>query len=132
MERPEYVPPAWLTTPATPGRARPLSVPVSSLDATIDVTLWSPDDDDSDSVPLPLMVVHDGPEYDERAALTHYLAAGITAGWLPRLRAALLSPGVDRNQAPKRVSRKLAPPMSCGRSRLSSTGRTSSLSRPTG
>jgi hypothetical protein len=71
-------------------------VPVSSLDATIDVTLWSPDDD-SDSVPLPLVVVHDGPEYDERAALTHYLAAGITGGWLPRLRAALLSPGVERN-----------------------------------
>jgi enterochelin esterase-like enzyme len=97
VERPGYVPPAWLTAPATPGRARPLSVPVSSLDATIDVTLWSPDDDDSDPVPLPLMVVHDGPEYDERAALTHYLAAGITAGWLPRLRAALLNPGVERN-----------------------------------
>jgi enterochelin esterase family protein len=96
VERPGYVPPAWLTAPATPGRARPLSVPVGSLDATIEVTLWSADDD-SDSVPLPLVVVHDGPEYDERAALTRYLAAGITGGWLPRLRAALLSPGVHRN-----------------------------------
>jgi enterochelin esterase-like enzyme len=42
---------------------------------------------------LPLLVVHDGPEYDTRAGLTQYLAAGIAAGRLPRLRAALLSPG---------------------------------------
>lgn len=46
---------------------------------------------------LPLLVVHDGPEYDERAGLTGYLGAGIRAGRLPRLRAMLLSPG-DRNR----------------------------------
>src|SRR4029077_5164739 len=42
---------------------------------------------------LPLLIVHDGPEYDMLASLTTYLAAGIAGGWLPRLRAALLAPG---------------------------------------
>jgi len=37
--------------------------------------------------------VHDGPEYDTLASLTRYLSAGIAGHWLPRLRAALLSPG---------------------------------------
>jgi enterochelin esterase-like enzyme len=46
---------------------------------------------------LPLLVVHDGAEYDERAGLTGYLAAGIRDERLPPLRAALLSP-VDRNR----------------------------------
>jgi enterochelin esterase-like enzyme len=47
---------------------------------------------------LPLLVVHDGPEYDTRAGLTQYLADGIRGKRLPRLRAALLSPGErDRN-----------------------------------
>ena len=38
-------------------------------------------------------MVHDGPEYDSLASLTRYLSAGVTGNWLPRLRAALLSPG---------------------------------------
>jgi enterochelin esterase family protein len=62
----------------------------------IEGDLWSPAD-----VPggeqLPLLVVHDGPEYDTRAGLTEYLGAGISGKRLPRLRAALLSPG-DRNR----------------------------------
>ena len=43
--------------------------------------------------PLPLLVAHDGPEYDALASLTRYLAAGVAGRWLPRMRAALLSPG---------------------------------------
>jgi enterochelin esterase-like enzyme len=57
----------------------------------IERDLWSPADV-ADDEQLPLLVVHDGPEYDKRAGLTGYLAAGITAGRLPRLRALLLSP----------------------------------------
>ena len=67
----------------------------------IERDLWSPADV-ADGEQLPLLVVHDGPEYDTRAGLTGYLAAGITAGRLPRLRALLLSPGLlspgDRNR----------------------------------
>jgi enterochelin esterase-like enzyme len=67
----------------------------------IEGDLWSPADV-ADGEQLPLLVVHDGPEYDTRAGLTGYLGAGITAGRLPRLRALLLSPGLlspgDRNR----------------------------------
>jgi enterochelin esterase-like enzyme len=96
VEFPGYAPPGWLAAPAPPGRSRILDVPAASLDTTIGVTLWSPDDT-SDDLPLPLLVVHDGPEYDTLAALTRYLAAGMTGGWLPRMRAALLGPG-DRDR----------------------------------
>lgn len=42
---------------------------------------------------LPLLVAHDGPEYDERAGLTHYAGAMIGSGQLPPFRIALLPPG---------------------------------------
>jgi enterochelin esterase-like enzyme len=40
-----------------------------------------------------LLAVHDGPEYDELADLTSYLGAMAILGAVPRVRAALLSPG---------------------------------------
>ncbi|OLF13553.1 hypothetical protein BU204_26805 [Actinophytocola xanthii] len=58
------------------------------------VTLWSPAGPDE---PLPLLVAHDGPEYDELAGLTLFSAAMIQAGRLPSHRVALLSPG-DRDE----------------------------------
>ncbi len=87
-----YEPPAWLRGPAEPGTGDALELPVPGLGQPIPVRTWSPADVKDDE-PLPLLVVHDGPEYDELAGLTRYLAAGVTAGWLPRLRAALLGPG---------------------------------------
>jgi enterochelin esterase-like enzyme len=62
----------------------------------IEGDLWSPADVPEDER-LPLLVVHDGPEYDERAGLTGYLGEGVAGSRLPPLRAALLSPG-DRNR----------------------------------
>jgi enterochelin esterase family protein len=47
--------------------------------------------------PLPLLVVHDGPEYASLAGLLTFAAAQIDAGRLPRHRVALLAPG-DRNE----------------------------------
>ena len=44
----------------------------------------------------PLVIVHDGPEYDVLGGFTHYLGASIGAGLLPPSRVALLAPG-DRN-----------------------------------
>ena len=67
-------------------------MPVAALDAAVSVRLWSPQDAPDDER-LPLLVVHDGPEYDALASLTRYLSAGTAGHWLPRLRAALLSPG---------------------------------------
>lgn len=42
---------------------------------------------------LPLLIAHDGPEYDELASLTHYAGAMIERGVLPPFRVALLPPG---------------------------------------
>jgi enterochelin esterase-like enzyme len=82
--------PAWLTAPAEEGL-------ISQHErAGVEYSLWSPPGA-GDAVPLPLLVVNDGPEYDKLASLTRYLAAGVTGEWLPPLRAALLSPG-DRNR----------------------------------
>jgi enterochelin esterase-like enzyme len=87
--------PAWLAAPADAGRAVTQEVPVASLGGAVAVRIWAPSGTPDDA-PLPLLVVHDGPDYDSLASLIHYLGSGIAAGWLPRLRAALLS-AADRN-----------------------------------
>ncbi len=92
LEFPSYPPPGWLMAPAEPGRSHAFGVPVPWLDGAISVRTWSPAGAGDDE-PLPLLVVHDGPEYDVLASLTRYLSAGVAGGWLPRLRAALLDPG---------------------------------------
>ena len=92
LEFPGYTPPGWLSTAAEPGNFTDVDVPVKALDAAVSVRLWSPGGTPDDER-LPLLVVHDGPEYDTLAGLTRYLAAGVAGQWLPRLRAALLRPG---------------------------------------
>ena len=92
LEFPSYRPPRWLKGTTEPGRSVAFEVPGGSLDGSIAVRTWAPADAPDDE-PLPLLVAHDGPEYDALASLTGYLAAGVAGGWLPRLRAALLSPG---------------------------------------
>jgi enterochelin esterase-like enzyme len=100
-----YVRPGWLSGPAAdPGVTTALEAATS-----IPARIWAPAGVSEDE-PLPLLVVHDGPEYDARASLTRYLAVGIARGWLPMLRAALLSPG-PRNSwysASPRYARMLA------------------------
>lgn len=83
--------PAWLAAPAPAGRESAFEVPVRSLGTVVSVRAWSPADAEDDE-PLPLLVVHDGPEYAELAGLTRYLSAGVAGKWLPRLRAALVAP----------------------------------------
>ncbi len=87
-----YAPPAWLAAPADPGEASTLDIPAPALDAEVTVRVWTPRRTPR-ARRLPLLVVHDGPEYASLASLTRYLGAGVAAGWLPPLRAALLSPG---------------------------------------
>jgi enterochelin esterase family protein len=96
LEFADYRPPSWLDAPVLPGSATRLPVPSRYLRAEVAVTLWAP----ADAGPterLPLLVAHDGPEYDELSSLTTYAAAMIAAGRLPRHRVALLSPG-DRDE----------------------------------
>jgi enterochelin esterase-like enzyme len=92
LEFPGYRPPGWLAAPGKPGISVGLELPAGSLGTAIPARIWSPADAPDDE-PLPLLLAHDGPEYDCLAALTRYLSSGVSAGWLPRLRAALLSPG---------------------------------------
>jgi enterochelin esterase-like enzyme len=88
--------PAWLDGPRAAGRTSELAVASTALGDAVQVTLWRTHDSD-DEEPLPLLIAHDGPEFDRRARLTDYAAAQIAAGHLPRHRVALLAPG-DRNQ----------------------------------
>ena len=81
-----YAPPAWLEADAVEGEVEELSIRARGLGASIDVRLWSAGDG-------PLLVAHDGPEYDRLAGLTHYCGAMIAAGELPPHRVALLAPG---------------------------------------
>ncbi len=83
---------SWLTAPAPPGTSSALDLPAPPLDQPVRVSTWSPADAPDDE-PLPLLLVHDGPEYDTLASLTRYISAGLAGAWLPRLRVALLDPG---------------------------------------
>jgi len=86
------VPPRWLGEPGVPGRSDELAVHGRGLGAEVHIRIWTPEDA-GPGEPLPLLVAHDGPEHDELASLTHFTAAGIRGGALPRHRIALLAAG---------------------------------------
>jgi enterochelin esterase-like enzyme len=108
LEFPGYRPPDWLAATAQAGVTRSLDVPARSLGRSISMLVWAPTDA-ADSEQLPMLIVHDGPEYDALASLGKYLSAGVAGGWLPRIRAAFLAPGArDRwYSANTRYSRAL-------------------------
>jgi enterochelin esterase-like enzyme len=87
---PGYRAPAWLNEPAIKGAIHEVGVRV--LGREIAVAIWSPEEGR-----LPLLVAHDGPEYDALAGLTHYAGAMIERGTLGPFRVALLPPG-DRDE----------------------------------
>jgi enterochelin esterase-like enzyme len=99
VEFPGYRPPAWLArtgrppTPPTTG----LAVPSRVLGARVPVELWRSPGRRRRAEALPMLVVHDGPEFASYAALLDFLAVATTEGRLPAMRAALLAP-VDRNE----------------------------------
>jgi enterochelin esterase-like enzyme len=64
------------------------SVELRVLRHRIEVRIWSPGEGK-----LPLLIAHDGPEYDKLASLTHYAGTMIARGALPAFRVALLPPG---------------------------------------
>jgi enterochelin esterase-like enzyme len=96
VEFPDYRRPAWLAGPVVEGRTTELAVPSRYLRADIPVRLWAPAGADP-AEPLPLLVAHDGPEYDALSALTTYAGAMVAARRLPPHRVALLAPG-DRDE----------------------------------
>jgi enterochelin esterase family protein len=96
LEMPEYRPPAWTATDPPRGPRRELSLSSRGLEDDVPCALWSAVGA-ADDASLPLLVVHDGPEYDQIGCLTLFLDAMVEQGRLPAMRAALLAP-VDRNE----------------------------------
>ena len=90
LELPGYRRPWWLDAPAVEGAWTPLSV-AGEAEEALPVSLWAPNGLDA-TRPAPLLLVHDGPEYDRLARLTHYCGALVHAGRLPPHRVALLHP----------------------------------------
>jgi enterochelin esterase-like enzyme len=78
--------PAWLDAPRATGSFE--DVRTRALGRDLNVRVWSPCAGD-----LPLLVAHDGPEYDKRSSLTRYAGAMIETGALPPFRVALVPPG---------------------------------------
>jgi enterochelin esterase-like enzyme len=109
VEWPEYLAPAWLSAPVSEGLRIELSITSKILRRELPVVLWTAPER-SAREPLPLLVVHDGVEYDKFSKLTHYLAWLASEGRIPPLRAALMAP-VDRDEiysASATYSRSLA------------------------
>jgi len=97
VELPGYRPPAWVEGPPSPaGRLLELGITSDVLDARVHIGLWGSPGLDYERR-APLLIVHDGPEYDRYSQLLRFLAAMVDQGWLPPLRVALLAP-VDRNE----------------------------------
>jgi enterochelin esterase family protein len=98
VEFPEYEAPAWVTDEdAAEGALRTLPLRSRRLAATLPALLWSAAETDP-SRPLPLLVVHDGPEYAELASLVRLLDHLVDTGETPEFRALLLPPGPNRDE----------------------------------
>jgi enterochelin esterase-like enzyme len=90
---PTYRAPAWLDEEGIDGAFAEVKVRVLGHDQA--VAVWEPSGTDGHA--LPLLLAHDGPEYDELASLTHYASVIIGRGSVAPFRVALLPPG-DRDE----------------------------------
>jgi enterochelin esterase-like enzyme len=97
VEWPEYRAPTWTEEdPADPGTAFEVHLASRVLRAEMRAIIWTaPGASAGDR--LPVLVVHDGPEYAEYSGLTRVLAHAVESGRLPAMHAALLAP-VSRDQ----------------------------------
>ena len=96
LELPGYEPPVWIDEDAEPGTVEPLVVKSRLLRADVTGLMWTSAGAGEEGT-LPLLVVHDGPEYADFSALTHMLDTAVAQLELPPMRAALLQP-VRRNE----------------------------------
>ena len=90
LEMPGYAPPWWLTAPAVEGVMESMSLAGETADE-VPVTVWRPAGL-ADDEPAPMLLVHDGAEYDQLARITTYCGALVAAGTLPPHRVALAHP----------------------------------------
>jgi enterochelin esterase-like enzyme len=110
LELPGYEPPVWLEDDEAPaGDVERFSIRSRTLRADVEGVLWTSPRAKGGSE-LPLLVVHDGPEYAEFSLLLRMLESATAELEIRPLRAALLQP-VDRNEtysASTRYSHALA------------------------
>jgi enterochelin esterase-like enzyme len=98
VEFPGYVAPEWVRDDDTAqGSLRAVELESLRLRATLPALLWSAADTDPDE-PLPLLVVHDGPEYAQYSSLVRLLDHLVDFGETPEFRALLLPPGPARDE----------------------------------
>lgn len=97
VEMPGYRPPAWCAADATvTGRFLTLQIRSDLLGVTLPVGLWTSPSLDVEHE-APLIVAHDGSEYDRYSGLLRFISTMIDDGHLPPVRVLLLPP-VDRNE----------------------------------
>jgi enterochelin esterase-like enzyme len=99
VELPTYDPPQWVGDEVTrQGGLRGLRLESRRLRSDVGGLLWSAADTDPTEA-LPLLIVHDGPEYAEFADLLRFFDHLVDLGDIPDFRAALLAPPGDRNES---------------------------------
>lgn len=92
LEAAHYEPPWWLDAQAADGEVTQVPLGIA-MRRRVTAEVWTPAATDG---PLPLLIAHDGPEYDHLARITQWAGAMIAAGKLPPFRLAMLPPG-DRD-----------------------------------
>jgi enterochelin esterase-like enzyme len=99
IEFPGYEVPEWVRdNEAATGSLNVLPLESVRLRGTLPALLWSAADTDPERR-LPLLVVHDGPEYADYSSLVRLLDHLVDFGEVPEFRAALLPPPGDRNES---------------------------------
>lgn len=98
LELDGYEPPVWVDDEeAPPGALEELSLRSRLLRTEVQGLVWSAHGAEPDDQ-LPLLVVHDGPEYAEHSQLLRLFDSAIAELELRPFRAALLAPPGDRNE----------------------------------
>ncbi|HWC14807.1 MAG TPA: alpha/beta hydrolase-fold protein [Actinomycetota bacterium] len=92
-----YRAPEWLGYDGPRGSIEAFELRSRAVRAHVAGSLWTSPGASSSDV-LPMLVVHDGPEYDRLSALTTFLDHCVVARRLPAMRAALIAPPADRNE----------------------------------
>jgi enterochelin esterase-like enzyme len=123
LEFPGYEPPSWIRdTDAPRGSVRGFDLASRTLRARVRGQLWS-SAGAGWRLELPMLLVHDGPEYAEYSSLLRLLDWAVAERELPPVRAALLAP-VDRDEdysASARYAEVLATELVPGLTRLAPT-----------
>jgi enterochelin esterase-like enzyme len=97
IEFPGYAPPSWIDAPPVPPEdVHQTEIRSRTLRAKLRTLIWTTAGHAPDEQ-LPLLIAHDGPEYNELSDLLKLLQLRTSDGTLPPMRVALVAPH-DRDQ----------------------------------